>query len=273
MDSGSVAVEGRPSSCVRNRSHYRHAIISLAYVRLDHGNGGIIRNISESGIAIQAVGRLHKDQLVHLRFDLLKPKIRIDITGQVAWADSTGQAGLQFVDVPPRMQRQLRDWIFSDLLAIATEFGPTRSPIFGRDPEDEFDAPKISGILPPNIGLPPDPQSDIELPPAAQPEMPMRFGWWPGDIYPSTLGRLIDSLVVFSAVLLFAVVAVEMIGIFPTALAATGMGVGLALILGAVYHVLFKYLLGSTLGRHLAKVAAEDVSWVQPSDEHVTRFR
>src|SRR5437763_4337528 len=83
------------SSTGRDRSWYRHPITSLAYVRLDHANGGIIRNLSESGIAIQAVGRLHPEQVVHLRFELLKPKIRIDATGEVTWADAWGGAGLR----------------------------------------------------------------------------------------------------------------------------------------------------------------------------------
>jgi len=37
------------------RGHYRHQIQSLAYVNLDQANGGVIRNLGDTGLAIQAV--------------------------------------------------------------------------------------------------------------------------------------------------------------------------------------------------------------------------
>ena len=40
------------------RGHYRHQVQSLAYVNLDQSNGGIIRNLGDSGLAIQAVAPL-----------------------------------------------------------------------------------------------------------------------------------------------------------------------------------------------------------------------
>ena len=274
MDSGSVlaAIEGQRGSSARTRRHYRHAVTSLAYIRLDHGNGGIIRNISESGIAIQAVGRLHSDQLVHLRFELLKPKIRIDITGQVTWADLAGQAGLRFIDVPPRAQRQLRDWIFNDLLAIATEFGPSRSPIFANNFDEETGG-LLSVQSPPRIRIPKDEEFEaVKLQVAAQ-EMPLRFPWWPLDIYPGTLARFVDSLVVVSSVLLFAVIAIGTVGEFPSTMVAAGLALGLFAILAAVYYWFFKFIMGTTVGRRLANIAGEDGHWVQQTEEKVTRFR
>jgi len=47
---------------------YRHGIHRLAYVNLDHANGGIIRNLSETGIALQAVAPLHLNQQIRVRF-------------------------------------------------------------------------------------------------------------------------------------------------------------------------------------------------------------
>src|SRR5690348_3465230 len=265
-----AAAQGQRDPSARSRRHYRHSITSLAYVRLDHGNGGIIRNLSESGIAIQAVGRLHKDQLVHLRFELLRPKIRIDITGQVAWADKAGQAGLHFVDLRPRLQRQLRDWIFADLLAIAVEFGPNRSPIFGLS----TDEPTADGlIIPAALKSTVVEEEQDEVAASAPIEMLLRLTAWPADIYPKTLARFVDSVIVVSAVLLFAVIAIETVGVFPTATVALAMGLGLTSALGAVYYFLFRYVMGMTVGRYLAKLAAADVNWLAGSDEDVPRFR
>jgi hypothetical protein len=272
MDSGSAlaASEGQGSSFARNRHYYRHTVTSLAYVRLDHGNGGIIRNLSESGMAIQAVGRLHTDQLVHIRFELLKPKIRVDVTGQVIWADMSGQAGLRFVELNSRTQRQLRDWIFSDLLAIATEFGPSRSPIFGTGAEEVDDGQTVAV---PKIRLEADDEIPAEHQTAARNEMPLRLPYWPLDIYPRTLARFVDSLVVISAVLLFSVIAIETVGIFPTASTAAAMGVGLLALFGCVYYFFFRMLAGMTFGWYLARLASEDVQWLQEPEEKVTRFR
>jgi hypothetical protein len=276
FSSGFVTAPGleRRSSTARDRRYYRHPITSLAYVRLDHANGGIIRNLSESGIAIQAVGRLHPTQVVHLRFDLLKPRIRIDATGEVAWADSSGGAGLRFLDMPARTQHHLRDWIFTDLLAAATEFGPNYFPMFGNTPEEE----RADGLMVSTAPVPAIPVEEPIVPPtetARDPsaETPLRLGWWPLDIYPRTFARFVDSLVVVSAVLLFAVVAIETTGIFPTWITAGLMAVGLGAIFGTVYYHFFKYLSGTTLGNRLAHLAADDLRWMQAEPEDVPRFR
>ena len=77
----------------RQRRHYRHQIQTLAYLNLDHSNGGIIRNVGDSGIAVQSVAPLVASQQVFLRFELSHPKVRVEGTGRVAWVDPMGQAG------------------------------------------------------------------------------------------------------------------------------------------------------------------------------------
>ncbi|HEV2714031.1 MAG TPA: PilZ domain-containing protein, partial [Terriglobales bacterium] len=58
----------------RKRRHHRHQVSSLAYVNVNQGNGGIIRDLAETGIAIQAVAPLQADQQVQLRFELVSPR-------------------------------------------------------------------------------------------------------------------------------------------------------------------------------------------------------
>src|SRR6266852_6189718 len=114
-----IAAEGLSSAAIAPRQqhrHYRQKIQNLAYVNLDHANGGIIRNLSEAGIAIQAVAPLRVNQPVYLRFELLSPRLRVETAGRVAWADSTGQAGVEFLAVPQRSQRLLKDWLLTHLL-------------------------------------------------------------------------------------------------------------------------------------------------------------
>src|SRR6476660_4049944 len=79
----------------RRPRSYRHGVHRLAYVNLDHANGGIIRNLSETGIALQAVAPLRVNQQVHIRFELMSPRVRVDTLGRIGWADSFGQAGVE----------------------------------------------------------------------------------------------------------------------------------------------------------------------------------
>src|SRR5436305_10665731 len=104
------------SAVRKNRQYYRHCVSPLAYVRVDHANGGIIRDLNECGLGVQAVAPLHTDQVVHLRFDLLRPRVRIEATGQVMWADRSGQAGIRFLDLAPVTRRDLKEWLFVTLL-------------------------------------------------------------------------------------------------------------------------------------------------------------
>ena len=266
----------------KQRQHFRHALGALAYVRLDHANGGIIRNISQSGVAIQAVGRLHAGQVVHLRFDLLRPKVRIDATGQVAWANEFGQAGISFLNLPPRPQRALKEWLMTDLLAAASELAPKKAPIFNPIEDDSSNDGLIVSAAPvPSIHVIATARAEnhvelaVEVPDADElaAEMPLRFSWWPTDIPPRTFSGLIDSVVVISAVLLFSIIAIESTGIIPSILIAVAFAATLTMIFGAVYWFLFTRLSGRTLGRTLAAIAAEDLAWMVKPDADAARFR
>lgn len=264
----------------RRRRHYRHPIASLAYVRLDHANGGIIRNLSESGMAIQAVGPLQPGQVVHLRFELLKPRVRIETTGQVSWADAAGQAGIQFVDLPRRPHRLLQDWILTDVLTAASELAPARAPIFAGGTQATEDGLVLSAApLRPILlaasadTLPALPGPTIHDGPQTAAEMPVRLSWWPADIAPGSLAGFIDSLIIVSATLLFSVVFVATIGEFPSWLLAAALALGAGFIFGLLYRFLFRSLTGATVGWRMARLAAEDMHWARRAEEDLPRFR
>lgn len=99
------------------RAHYRHEMRTLTYVTLDDGNGGIVRNLNHQGVAVQAVARLHVEQRVRMRFELLFPRLRVDAYGEVSWANASGQCGIRFVNLPAEIRRRIDEWIFSSLLA------------------------------------------------------------------------------------------------------------------------------------------------------------
>src|SRR5207244_1255975 len=70
--SGAAAVALR-----RKRQHHRHQVNSLAYVNIGQGNGGIIRDLAESGDAVQAVAPLQVNQQWQLRSELVSPAVRV----------------------------------------------------------------------------------------------------------------------------------------------------------------------------------------------------
>lgn len=68
-------------------------------------------NLSEGGIAIRTAARLLKDKETELRFTLPASNISLELKGQIAWNDGTGQVGIRFVQVPQSSQYQLEKWL------------------------------------------------------------------------------------------------------------------------------------------------------------------
>ncbi|PYV59247.1 MAG: hypothetical protein DMG91_01615 [Acidobacteria bacterium] len=104
---------------MHGRRHYRQRIYSLAYVNVNQGNGGIIRDLSETGVGVQTVAALRTGEEVSLRFELFGPRVRMEASGRVAWATSSGQAGIEFISIPLRLKRLLKEWIFIQILSTA----------------------------------------------------------------------------------------------------------------------------------------------------------
>src|ERR1017187_3780282 len=93
------------------RVHSRLPSRSLAYVELDEGNGGIILNISEGGLSVQAVTSLMDDLLPGVRFQLSESEGWIEATARITWTGPSRKvAGLEFVDLPEEARSRIREW-------------------------------------------------------------------------------------------------------------------------------------------------------------------
>ena len=239
----------------RRRRYPRQALRSLAYVKLDQANGGIIRDLTESGMAIQAVGRLQPGQELELRFDLIAPRVRVDARGRVAWADSSGQGGIQFLGVTARAQRALRDWLLIQMLSAAAVSG--RDSMFSAgEMELTFSAPARGAII-----IEPEPVADeMELP-------RVEWGWF--SLSARSFSIFVDGLVLLCAILVFAIGSIAVMGGVPAWPLAAALLLTAATIFVAVYQVLFSdWLCGATPGRRLAGLAS-----AQPQAEEAQRFR
>lgn len=246
---------GQSTALVRS---YRHTIYTLAYVRLDHANGGIIRNLSDSGMAIQAVGRLHPEQVVHLRFEFIRPRAKFEVVGQVAWANAAGQAGLRFNGVPLQTRRLLKDWMLTDLLTATTELTTWINAATNGEREDGLIISKL-------------PLHPIRLARAGADAMPAPFdllndgtrvniSWWPVSIRPKRLARLVDGMMIISAVLLFSIIVVELTDVLPSWWALAGTEAALTVVFAVLYRYLCYLTMQATLGTRLAQLAIDGIS-------------
>jgi type II secretory pathway predicted ATPase ExeA len=85
------------------------------YVKLEGGNGGIVLNISEGGLALQAAVPLTDEQLTGLSFRFSPSDNWIKENGVIAWKDkSKKMAGVQFVDLSEESRAQIVRWISSE---------------------------------------------------------------------------------------------------------------------------------------------------------------
>src|SRR5277367_98310 len=99
------------------RQYPRQPIPSLAYVELDEGNGGIVLNVSEGGLAVQAVMSLVDDVLPSVRFQLSESDGWIQANARITWTGQSRKlAGLQFVDLPDDARGRIKEWLIREAL-------------------------------------------------------------------------------------------------------------------------------------------------------------
>jgi len=95
------------------RRYFRHPVEMAVRINLPEGPelSGTTTNLSEGGMAIGVSGRMPKNVTVGLRFTLPGSNISLEIRGNAAWADGSGNAGIRFIDVPQTSQYQLEKWL------------------------------------------------------------------------------------------------------------------------------------------------------------------
>jgi c-di-GMP-binding flagellar brake protein YcgR len=108
------------------RRYFRHPVDMPLRISLPQNQEmtATATNLSEGGMAIRVLGKLHKDAQAQFRFTLPGVNISLELKGEVAWADGTGHAGIRFIEVPQSSQYQLDKWL-TDRLQEET---PARLP-------------------------------------------------------------------------------------------------------------------------------------------------
>jgi hypothetical protein len=254
------------------RTQYRHELRTLTYVTLDEGNGGVIRNLNHEGVAVQAVGPLHEQQRVRLRFELRFPRLRVETHGEVTWASPSGQYGIRFVDLSARASRQISEWIFANLLdSIAREATHPRS-IFGTASVVSIAREENDGLI---LSAPPHPAIRLEpsvagrnaahaLHPHREEDIAdlangprAQMNWLSQPLSGRTLAWLVDTLVMIAALLLFALIFLSIAHELPQWRLTLGAASIAVVFVAAAYWALFAISGGASLGARLAQAASD----------------
>lgn len=123
------------------RASIRYRPSSVAYVQLGTENGGVLLDVSETGLRLSAGETLGWDDAVPLSLQLSYRADPIQATGQIVWmSDSKRTAGLRFVSLPETSRAKLRDWIASEESRVNLPDAAKAPAAAGSD--DEEDKPR-----------------------------------------------------------------------------------------------------------------------------------
>src|SRR5690348_5719334 len=73
------------------RAKVRQPMGALAYLDIGPDNGGILLNLSEDGLALQAVAPLHGQKEVQLAIQLPHSETRIEAAAEIVWLGATSR--------------------------------------------------------------------------------------------------------------------------------------------------------------------------------------
>jgi hypothetical protein len=267
-------MEAGTSPARQVRAKHRHELRTLTYVTLDQANGGIVRNLSHEGIAVQAVAALRPRQQLRVRFELRDPRVRVEARGEVTWATYSGQCGIRFIDLSPRITRQINEWIFGNLLEGVSLHAERAGPMFadaasvqvGDDGLMVSASPVKVIELPVRADVPSHGDLRMEASEIARPAT--ELDWLSRPLSGRSLIWTINTLVIVAALLLFALVFLSVTGEPPRwPLAMAG---GASILVAALYGGFFQLFGGISPGARLARLVGRDVEDEEARD---ARFR
>jgi DNA-binding response OmpR family regulator len=89
-----------------------HAPATISYPSVESAPATLI-DLSEEGLALQCEQRLPTKSKVYFRFNLPGQMRWIQLAGETVWQDSSGRAGIRFVQVPHFARLLLQEWLGS----------------------------------------------------------------------------------------------------------------------------------------------------------------
>ena len=137
------------------RLHSRLPIRSLAYVELDEGNGGIVLNVSEGGLSVQAFASLMDDVLPGVRFQLSESEGWIQAHARITWTgESRKLAGLEFVDLADDARSRIKAWLAREALPPGEAFATDATSKDDKPPAAALETPPAVASIAPAVNDP-----------------------------------------------------------------------------------------------------------------------
>ena len=185
-----VANEPRQSAGSLNvperRTNVRRRVLSLEYIDLGSSNGGILLNLSEGGMYVQAVASLSADDIPRIGFRLPDSGYLVKTDAKIAWVgESKKDAGIQFLNLPDEARLKIREWVAVEYPAVERPNElETKTPPLPRKterllempPPGQFKKPAISPEIPARIPQTRDAPKVAELPHMSGPMLQPRGG-------------------------------------------------------------------------------------------------
>ncbi len=128
------------------RQNPRSRLKEIVYLQMEPDNGGIVLNLSETGLAFQTASPVERGAVVRFKFSLPSGK-EIRAVSEVTWTDETRKTGgLRFTFLPEGARQQIRKWIdlpaspFTDTPATVSAASalPPDGPALARDSSHTF---------------------------------------------------------------------------------------------------------------------------------------
>jgi CheY-like chemotaxis protein len=111
---------------MRMRRHFLRCVVdTLAYARIDGmDDRPMLLDISEGGLAIQALEPLEPRRAFAVHFTLPGETEEFEAVAAGAWSDPSGRCGLRFLGMPPVQRERLKIWLERNGAS-----GPSEAPI------------------------------------------------------------------------------------------------------------------------------------------------
>ena len=111
------------------RARVRRNPSEVTCLELGEGNGGIVLNVSETGIAIAVAQTILEDHIPRLSFRLPQLDRTFLAEGEIVWrSESQKSAGLRFVNLEERDRVQIRNWIRAEIVSTELQTPLEASP-------------------------------------------------------------------------------------------------------------------------------------------------
>ncbi|HEY7617256.1 MAG TPA: PilZ domain-containing protein [Terriglobales bacterium] len=104
----------------RERRRHRRAPVctdtSISYSSVESAPATLV-DLSEEGLALQCQYQLPAKSKIYFRFTLPGQTKCVQLSGETVWQDSSGRAGIRFLDVPQSARRLLKEWLNARIFA------------------------------------------------------------------------------------------------------------------------------------------------------------